>query len=95
MWMMLQQEHPGDFVIGTGELHTLRELCQTAYEHVGFDWQDHVMSDPDLVRPIETGQTLADVSKARATLGWEPTICFEHMVGRMVDAQIARLACLP
>jgi len=91
MWLMLQQEQPDDFVVGTGELHTLRQLCQAAYSRVGLDWQDHVISDPELVRPMETGQTLADASKARKILSWTPTISFEQMVGKMVDAQIARL----
>jgi len=91
MWLMLQQEQPDDFVVGTGELHTLRQLCQAAYGRVGLDWQDHVISDPELVRPMETGQTLADASKARKILSWTPTISFEQMVGKMVDAQIARL----
>lgn len=91
MWLMLQQERPDDFVIGTGKLHTLRQLCDAAYGRVGLNWQDHVISDHELVRPLETGQTLADASKARRVLNWEPTISFEQMVGRMVDAQIARL----
>jgi len=91
MWLMLQQEQPDDFVVGTGELHTLRQLCQAAYGRVGLNWQEHVISDPELVRPMETGQTLADASKARRILNWTPTISFEQMVGKMVDAQIARL----
>lgn len=91
MWLMLQQEQPDDFVIGTGQLHTLRQLCQSAYEHVGLEWREHVVSDPDLVRPLETGQTLADASKAHKTLNWRPTYSFEQMVAAMVDAQIARL----
>ena len=91
MWMMLQRDRPDDFVVGTGKLHTLRQLCQTAYGHVGLNWQDHVFSDSALVRPLETGQTLANPAKARALLNWEPTISFEQMVSRMVDAQVAQL----
>lgn len=91
MWLMLQQDRPDDFVVGTGKLHTLRQLCEAAYGRVGLNWQDHVVSDPALVRPLETGQTLADASKARQLLHWEPTINFEQMVGKMVDAQIKRL----
>lgn len=91
MWLMLQQDKPDDFVVGTGKLHTLRQLCEVAYDHVGLNWQDHVVSDPGLVRPMETGQTLADASKACKTLNWEPIISFEQMVCKMVDAQIARL----
>jgi GDPmannose 4,6-dehydratase len=91
MWLILQQERAEDFVVGTGELHTLRQLCQAAYGRVGLNWQDHVVSDPALVRPLETGQTLADASKARRILKWKPTISFDEMVSKMVDAQIARL----
>ncbi len=91
MWLMLQEERPDDFVVGTGELHTLSQLCQAAYGRVGLTWQDHVVSDPELVRPLETGQTLADASKARKILNWTPTISFEEMIGEMVDAQVARL----
>lgn len=91
MWLMLQQDKADDFVVGTGQLHTLRQLCQAAYGRVGRDWQNHVVSDPALVRPLETGQTVADASKARKLLGWEPTIGFEQMIGSMVEAQMARL----
>jgi GDPmannose 4,6-dehydratase len=91
MWLMLQQDKADDFVVGTGKLHTLRDLCQAAYGRVGLDWTNYVVSDPGLVRPLETGQTLADASKARRILNWEPTISFEEMVGKMVDAQIQRL----
>jgi GDPmannose 4,6-dehydratase len=91
MWLIVQQERPDDFVVGTGELHTLRQLCQAAYGRVDLNWQDHVVSDPALVRPLETGQTLADASKARNVLNWKPTVSFEQMVSKMVDAQIARL----
>ena len=91
MWLMLQQDRPDDFVVGTGQLHTLRQLCEFAYARVGLNWQDHVVSDPELVRPMETGQTLADASKARRILNWVPTVGFEEMVGKMVDFQIDQL----
>ncbi len=91
MWMMLQRERPDDYVIGTGKLHTLRDLCETAYRSVGKDWRESVVSDPALVRPLESGQLLADPTKAREELGWEPTVHFESMVGRMVAAQLKRL----
>jgi GDPmannose 4,6-dehydratase len=91
MWLMLQQDRPDDFVVGTGKLHTLRDLCEVAYGRAGLDWREHVISDPALVRPLETGQTLADASKARRVLDWEPTISFDEMVGKMVDSQVARL----
>ncbi|MBU1265007.1 MAG: GDP-mannose 4,6-dehydratase [Gammaproteobacteria bacterium] len=91
MWLILQQDQPSDFVIGTGQLHTLRALCDTAYRSVGRDWQESVISDPELVRPLEPGKTLADPSKANELLGWKPTVSFEEMVGRMVEAQVQRL----
>lgn len=91
MWLILQQEKPSDFVIGTGQLHTLRDLCETAYRSIGRDWQESVISDPELVRPLEPGKTLADPSKANELLGWKPTVTFEEMVGRMVKAQMLRL----
>lgn len=91
MWSMLQQEKPDDFVIGTGVLHSLEDLCAAAYASVGLNWSDFVYSDPDLVRPIETGVTLADARKAGATLGWKPKTNFKAMIERMVMAQIERL----
>ena len=91
MWLMLQHERADDFVIGTGQLHTLKNLCETAYRCVDKDWREHVVSDPALVRPLESGQTLADPSKARQQLGWQPTVSFDAMVKKMVSAQILRL----
>lgn len=92
MWLMLQQDEPNDFVIGTGQLHTLRELCEVAYHYVGKDWRAHVISDPALVRPLETTQTVADSSKAKKLLGWKPSVNFEEMIKRMVQFQISRLS---
>ena len=91
MWLMLQQEVPGDYIVGSGTLHTLRDLCEVAYRAVGRDWRDFVVSDPGLVRPLESAQLLADASKARRELGWRTTVTFEQMVERMVTAQMARL----
>ncbi len=91
MWMILQQDRPDNFVIGTGRLHTLKDLCETAYRCVDKDWRDSVVSDPALVRPLESGQTLADPAKARKQLGWEPSVSFDEMVKKMVSAQILRL----
>lgn len=91
MWLMLQQDRPDDFVIGTGQLHTLKELCETAYRSVDKDWRESVVSDPALVRPLESGKTLADPSKARLQLNWEPTVSFDEMVKKMVTAQMLRL----
>lgn len=91
MWLMLQMDAPGDYVVGSGELHTLRDLCETAYRSVGRDWRESVVSDPGLVRPLESAQLLADPSRARKDLGWKPTVTFEQMVERMVSAQMDRL----
>ena len=91
MWLMLQRDKPDDYVIGTGTLHTLRDLCETAYGAVGRDWHASVVSDPGLVRPLEAGRMLADPGKARAELGWQPTVSFADMVGKMVAAQMERL----
>lgn len=91
MWLILQQGAADDFVVGTGIVHTLRDLCAAAYAHVGLDWREHVVSDPALVRPLETGRTVANPARARARLGWEPEIGFGQMVHGMVDAQLARL----
>ena len=91
MWLMVQRDAPEDFVIGTGKLHTLRDLCETAYRAAGRDWKECVVSDPGLVRPLESFQTLADPSKARKVLGWQPTVGFEQMVEKMVAAQVERL----
>lgn len=91
MWLILQQAEADDFVVGTGIVHTLRDLCDAAYAHVGLDWRAHVVSDPALVRPLETGRTVANPARARARLGWEPEIGFAQMVHGMVDAQLARL----
>ena len=91
MWLMLQQDQPGDYVIGTGQLHTLRDLCETAYRGVGRDWRECVVSDPALVRPLEPGQLRANPAKAQAVLEWKPTVSFEDMVHRMVEAQVQRL----
>lgn len=94
MWLMLQQSQPRDYVIGTGKLHTLKYLCESAYSYVNLDWNDFVISDPALVRPLESGQTLADPAKAREELGWEPTVDFDEMVSKMVEAQILRLKAM-
>lgn len=91
MWLMLQKDRPEDFVIGTGVLHTLRDLCETAYSYVDRDWRQCVVSDPALVRPLDSSETRADSSKAERNLGWRPTVSFDEMVKKMVDARITRL----
>ncbi len=91
MWMMLQAEAPDDYVIGTGKLHSLRELCASAYGAVDMNWEDHVFSDPALVRPLDTGRTVANPEKAKLVLGWAPIVSFDEMMNRMVETHIERL----
>ena len=91
MWRMLQQSEPEDYVIGTGETHTVRELVEIAFQHAGLDWQQYVKIDPRFVRPAEVDILLADPSKADRDLGWKPTVTFEGLIRMMVDADLARL----
>jgi GDPmannose 4,6-dehydratase len=91
MWAMLQLDQGDDFVVGTGMLRTVEELCETAYRHVGVDWARHVRTDERFLRPWETTATVADATKARRVLGWSPRTDFKEMLGEMVDAQINRL----
>ncbi len=88
MWLMLQQDQPDDFVIATGRTHSVRRLCEIAFGCVGLDWRDYVVVDPALIRPAEVDLLVGDASKARAMLGWEPTVGFEEMIERMVDADL-------
>jgi GDPmannose 4,6-dehydratase len=90
--MMLQHDVPDDYVIGTGQLRTVRDLCAMAYGYVGKSWEPYVETDPRFVRPADTGPTVADASKARLELGWQPTISFEDMIAEMVDAHVLRLS---
>ena len=92
MWRMLQQPEPEDYVIGTGLTHSVRDLIEIAFAHVGLDWQTYVKQDPKFIRPAEVDVLLADPSKAKAKLGWEPQVGFEEMILRMVDADLERLA---
>jgi len=91
MWMMLQQDQPEDFVVATGIAHSVRDLCETAFRHVGLDWRKYVVTDPRFLRPAEVEHLLGDSSKARAKLGWKPTVDFEALVKMMVDEDIRRL----
>ena len=92
MWRMLQQPSPEDVVVGTGQTHSVRELVELAFAHVGLDWQKHVVSDPKFYRPAEVDLLLADPSKARNDLGWSPTVSFAGLVAMMVDADLERLS---
>ena len=91
MWLMLQQEEPQDYVIATNTFHTIRDLCQVAFSHVGLDWHDHVESDPRFMRPTEIAASRGDYSKAKAELGWEPRVQFKELIELMVDEDIRRL----
>ena len=95
MWMMLQQGHADDYVIATGISHSVRELVETAFGHVGLDWNKHVKLDPKLVRPAEVEHLIGDNSKARQALGWMPTVDFSALVKMMVDADLARVTNEP
>src|SRR5436309_15101995 len=92
MWRMLQQPKPKDYVVGTGKMHTVRDLCAAAFGHVGLDWKKHVQVDSRFVRPAEVDTLLADASRARSELGWAPQVSFEQLVQMMVDADLERLA---
>jgi GDPmannose 4,6-dehydratase len=92
MWLMLQQDEPGDFVVATGETHQVRELCEIAFERVGLDWRDHVVIDEQFFRPAEVDLLIGDPSKAREKLGWKPEVGFEQLVRMMVDADLEALS---
>jgi len=91
MWMMLQAEEPKDYVIATGETHSVQEFCERAFARVGLDWQAHVTMDEHLIRPLEVDQLVGDASRAREELGWSPTVNFEGLVDMMVDAELERI----
>ena len=92
MWRMLQLDEPGDYVVASGETHSIRELCEVAFGHVGLDWTDHVVQDPRFYRPAEVDLLVGDPKRATVALGWQPTTGFEDLVCSMVDADLARLA---
>ena len=90
MWLMLQQDKPGDYVIATGVSHSVQELVQTAFEHVGLDWREHVKTDPRFLRPAEVDHLIGDSSRAREQLGWQPNVDFAGLITMMVDADLER-----
>jgi GDPmannose 4,6-dehydratase len=92
MWLMLQQDEPGDYVIATGETHPVRELCQIAFDQVGLNWEDHVVIDQQFFRPAEVDLLIGDPTKAREKLGWKPEVGFEELIRTMVDADLAALS---
>ncbi|MFN8420525.1 MAG: GDP-mannose 4,6-dehydratase [Anaerolineae bacterium] len=89
MWLMLQQDEPEDFVIATGETHTVEKLVETAFSHVDLDWKQYVKQDPEFMRPAEVDLLIGDASKAGKLLGWEPSVNFTQLVHMMVDADMA------
>jgi GDPmannose 4,6-dehydratase len=91
MWMMVQQDEPDDYVVASGETHTVREFIELAFGHVGLNWQDHVVTDPRFIRPAEVDLLLGDPAKARAKLGWHPEVDFRGLVTMMVDADMERV----
>jgi len=91
MWRMLQQPTPQDYVVGTGQTHSVRDLVDAAFSHVGLDWQKYVRTDPRYMRPAEVDLLQADPSKAQRELGWKPKVGFAELVAMMVDADLERL----
>ncbi len=92
MWMMLQQDEPDDYVIATGETHSVQEFVEIAFGHAGLNWEDHVKLDPKFIRPAEVDLLIGDAAKAKARLGWEPSVDFRGLVEMMVDSDIAALS---
>jgi GDPmannose 4,6-dehydratase len=89
MWRMLQHDQPDDYVVATGETHSVRDFCRLAFERAGLNWEDHVVVDERFVRPAEVDILTGDATKAREVLGWKPRLSFEQLVHRMVDADLA------
>jgi GDPmannose 4,6-dehydratase len=92
MWMMLQQDEPDDYVIATGESHSVQELVEIAFGHAGLDWKKYVALDPAFLRPAEVDHLIGDASKAREKFGWTPSVTFDGLVRMMVDADVKRLS---
>jgi GDPmannose 4,6-dehydratase len=90
MWRMLQQDEPTDYVVASGVAHSVRDVCELAFGHVGLDYRDHVTLDPSLIRPAEVDHLLGDSSKARSELGWEPKVGFDELIRTMVEADLER-----
>jgi GDPmannose 4,6-dehydratase len=88
MWMMLQQDEPDDFVISTGVAHSVQDLVEIAFSHVDLNWEDHVVMDPEFIRPAEVEHLLGDYTKAKESLGWEPEVSFEEMTKMMVESDL-------
>lgn len=91
MWLMLQQDQPDDYVLATGETHSVQELCEVAFARAGLNWQDHVKIDPKYYRPAEVDLLIGDPTKAAHALGWKPDVTFKGLVEMMVDADLKDL----
>lgn len=91
MWLMLQQDQPDDYVVGTGSTHSIRELCSVAFSYLGLNWEDYVVVDPALIRPAEVDLLIADPSKVREKLGWRPKVSFEELIHMIVDQDLELL----
>src|SRR5512139_1372774 len=91
MWLMLQQDEPDDYVVATGQTHSVQRLCEVAFSHVGLNWQDFVVQDPAFMRPAEVDQLIGNPAKASAKLGWKPEVSFKELVQMMVEADLEEL----
>jgi GDPmannose 4,6-dehydratase len=91
VWRMLQQDRPDDYVVATGAKHSVRDLAEVAFGHVGLDWRQYVINDPKYLRPAEINMLRGDASKARRVLGWEPKVSFTELICMMVDADLKRV----
>ena len=92
IWMMLQQKEPEDFVIATGKLHSVQDVVEVAFSHVGLDWRNFTVTDPKFVRSFDVGRLVGNPDKAKAKLGWKPDVSFEDLIKMMVDADMAQLS---
>jgi GDPmannose 4,6-dehydratase len=93
MWMMLQQKKPDDYVIATGETHTVKEFVELAFGYAGLNWKKYVKKDKTLFRPAEVHELKGDYSKAKRILGWKPKVAFKQLVKMMVDEDMRRVKC--
>jgi GDPmannose 4,6-dehydratase len=90
MWMMMQQEKPGTYVVATGETHTVREFCEIAFSEVGLDYKDYVKTSESLIRPSEVNILLGDATKAKEEIGWEPKVKFRELISKMIKEDLNR-----
>jgi GDPmannose 4,6-dehydratase len=95
MWLMLQQDEPDDYVVATGETHSVKEFLDLAFGYVNLNWQDYIEFDQRYLRPAEVDLLIGDPAKAKQTLGWEPSVTFEQLVALMVEADLKALGLVP